>query len=223
MAGSALRWAPSLALGALGLLALPTARQALESSMSAQMLVQFPLLGLCGFLLAGFRAARWRSRVDRWNGYGISGLFGIALMLALLMIPRLLDLAVVDARIDLCKELALLLGGAALRVSWRPAGLLVQGFFLGNVLPMMAAAGQLYQDSPLRLCNAYLLDDQVRLGRMLVGLSAAIALGWFAHLLLVLMRKEGAVALPPELPAGASAIAEGSTAPRPDSGQPSAA
>jgi hypothetical protein len=209
MAGPALRWAPSLALGALALLALPAARQALESSMSAQMLVQFPLLGLCGFLLAGSRSARWRSRVDRWNGYGISGLFGIAVTLALLMIPRLLDLAVADARIDLCKGLALLLGGAALRLSWRPAGLVVQGFFLGNVLPMMGAAGQLYQDSPVRLCNAYLLDDQVCLGQLLVGLAVAIALAWFAHLLLVLMRRESAAGLP----ASTGTVTRGSPAP----------
>ena len=72
----------------------------------------------------------------------------------------------------------LVLCGAAVRVSWRPAGLLVQGFFLGNVLPMTAVAGQLYQDSPMRLCNAYLLDDQVRLGRMLVGIAVAMALAW---------------------------------------------
>ena len=35
------------------------------------------------------------------------------------------------------------LAGAALRLSWRPAGLVVQGFFLGNVLPMSAVVGQL--------------------------------------------------------------------------------
>ena len=47
------RWAPGIALAALVLLSLPPARNALESSMSAQMLLQFPLLGLCGFALAG--------------------------------------------------------------------------------------------------------------------------------------------------------------------------
>ena len=185
-----------MAPAALVLLVLPPARHALESSMSAQMLLQFPLLGLCGFALAGALPARRKTHVDRWNAYGISGLFGTALLAALLMVPRLLDLAVADARIDLLKGLALVLGGMALRVSWRPAGWLVQGFFLGNVLPMTAAVGQLYQDSPARLCNAYLLDDQVRLGRMLVGLAAAIAIVWFAHLVLALMRRENAAALP---------------------------
>jgi len=183
------------AVVALLLLSLPPARAALESSMSAQMLLQFPLLALCGFLLAGALPRAWRGRIDAWNAHGISGLFATAVIMALLMIPRLLDLALADARIDLAKSLALVLCGAALRVSWRRAGFLVQGFFLGNVLPMMAAVGQLYQDSPLRLCNAYLLDDQVRLGQMLVGLAVAVGLAWFARLLLALVRQDGAAAL----------------------------
>ena len=200
------RWTASIALAALVLLSLPPARRALESSMSAQMLLQFPLLALGGFALAGALPARWRARVARWNAYGISGLFGIALLAALLMIPRLLDLAVADARIDLLKTLALVLGGMAWRLSWRPAGWLVQGFFLGNVLPMTAAVGQLYQDSPARLCNAYLLDDQVQLGRMLVGLAVVVAIAWFARLVLALMRREDAAALPaPHLNPGSAA------------------
>ena len=76
---------------------------------------------------------------------------------------------------------ALLLAGAALRLSWQAAGLLMQGFFLGNMLPMTAVVGQLYIDSPLRLCNAYLLDDQIRLGTWLIAVAALLALGWLAH------------------------------------------
>jgi len=113
------------------------------------------------------------------------------------MIPRLLDLALTDARMALAKALALLLCGAALRVSWRPAGFLVQRFFLGNVLPMTAAVGQPYQDSPLRLCNAYLLDDQVRLGQWLVALAILAAAVWFTRLVLALLRREAAAAMPP--------------------------
>jgi hypothetical protein len=41
--------------------------------------------------------------------------------------------------------------------------------------------GQLYIDSPLRLCNAYLLDDQARLGTWLVTAAALLALGWLAQ------------------------------------------
>lgn len=185
-----------LALALLAVLALPPVRAALEASMSRHMLLQFPLLAGAGWLLAGALPARWSARVEAWNAYGIAGLLACALVLSLLMIPRLLDLALVDGRIELLKAFSLLACGAALRLSWRPAGLLVQGFFLGNVLPMTAAAGQLYQDSPLRLCNAYLLDDQVRLGEGLVLLAVVIGLAWLVNLFRTLVRRE-AGSLPP--------------------------
>lgn len=183
------------------LLLLPPARGALESSMTLHMLVQAPLLMSCGALIAGGLTASWRQRIEAWNSYGITGLFATALVLALIMIPRLLDLALTDLGFDAAKALALVACGGALRLSWRRAGALVQGFFLGNVLPMTAAAGQLYQDSPLRLCNAYLLDDQVRLGQLLVALAVATGIAWFAWLVRALARRESAglpQAQPPE-------------------------
>ena len=76
----------------------------------------------------------------------------------------------------------------------------MQGFFLGNVLPMTAAAGQLYQDSPLRLCNAYLLDDQVRLGQWLVALAVAAGIAWFTALARALIRREAAGLPQPDAP-----------------------
>jgi hypothetical protein len=179
-------------LAAAAVLVLPPARGALESSMAVHMLVQVPLLAACGAMLAGVPGP-WRERLARWNSHGIAGLFAVALAMALLMVPRLLDLAVADWRLDLAKAAVLLACGAALRLSWRPAGPLVQGFFLGNVLPMTAVVGQQYQDSPLRLCNAYLLGDQVRLGEALVAVSIGIGVVWFTALVVVLVRSQ-----PPE-------------------------
>ena len=188
-------WNPHAAAALLLLLALPAARHYLESSMTRHMLVQFPLLALAGFLLAGKLPQRWLAGVNRWNGYGITGLFAAALVLALLMIPRVLDLALVNDRIELAKWLALIACGAALRLSWAPAGLLIQGFFLGNVLPMTVVVGYLFESSPVRVCNAYLLDDQERLGERLIWISAATGLVWFACLVRTLMQREAAAAL----------------------------
>ncbi|MHB1122177.1 MAG: hypothetical protein ACYC0T_05570 [Ramlibacter sp.] len=182
------------------LLLLPPARQALESSMTLHMLVLAPLLMLCGALIAGALPAGSRARLDAWNAYGIAGLFATAVVLALIMIPRLLDLAVTDWRIDAAKALALVACGGALRLSWRRAGALVQGFFLGNLLPMTAAAGRLYQDSPLRLCDAYLLDDQLRLGQLLVARAVASGIAWFAQLVRALVRREAAGLPQPDSP-----------------------
>ena len=173
----------------LALLLLPASRYALEASMWRQMLVQFPLLLLAGAGLVGALPARVRAGVARWNAHGISGLVAAALVLALLMVPRVLDLALVSPLVEAAKCSALLLAGAALRLSWRAAGWLVQGFFLGNVLPMTAVVGQLYIDSPVRVCNAYLLDDQTRLGQWLVGLAAVVALGWLVWVAIALVRK----------------------------------
>jgi len=180
----------------LCLLALPGARHFLEASMTRQMLVQFPLLAFTGFGLAATIPRAWVKRLNKWNGYGISGLFAVALLLAILMIPRVLDLALADAGIELAKWLALLSCGAALRLSWQPAGLLVQGFFLGNVLPMTAVVGYLFESSPVRVCNAYLLDDQERLGQRLVWITAGIGLAWFANLVRTMMREEEAASGP---------------------------
>jgi len=74
----------------------------------------------------------------------------------------------------------------------------VQGFFLGNMLPMTAVVGQLYIDSPLRLCNAYLLDDQARLGQWLIALAVLLALAWLAQVGWWMVRREEAALLPHE-------------------------
>ncbi len=148
----------ALGLLVVTLLALPAARAALELSMWRHMVLQAPLWMLAGALLAGALDQRARASVARWNADGTTGLLYATLVLALLMVPRVLDLALVRPAIEAAKCAALVLAGAALRQSWRPAGLVVQGFFLGNVLPMTAVVGQLYIDSPIRVCNAYLLD-----------------------------------------------------------------
>lgn len=165
--------------------------------MARHMLAQFPLLLGSGALLAAGLSLRARAVVARWNAHGISGLVGAALVLAVLMVPRALDLALVDPLVEAAKCTVLVLTGGALRLSWRPAGLVVQAFFLGNVLPMMAVVGQLYIDSPVRVCNAYLLDDQALLGRWLVRAAIVLAVLWLAQVARALVRQDADNVPPP--------------------------
>ena len=136
------RWC---AVAGFALLLSPPARQALESRMALHMLVQVPLLIACGVLLGSGFSAAWRERLDRWNSHGIAGLFAFALVTAVLMIPRVLDLSVANVWIDVIKALVLLASGIALYRSWTRAGALVQASSWGSVLPMTAAVGQAYQ------------------------------------------------------------------------------
>ena len=55
---------------------------------------------------------------------------------------------------------------------------------------MTAIVGLLYIDSPLRLCNAYLQDDQIRLGQWLVGISSALGLAWLGTVTHEVMQRE---------------------------------
>ncbi len=164
--------------GLLALMLLPPLRHAAEASMSTHMLVQYPALMLAGALLA----QHWRAARPRWNELGITGLLAVALTMALLMVPRVLDLALVHPHVESFKLLALVASGAALALSWQRAGTVIQAFFLGNVLPMLAVVGTLYQDSPARLCNAYRLEDQQTLGAALMMLPVAVAALWLLRL-----------------------------------------
>ena len=194
---SAARSAPHQSLAGallLALLAWPGTRALLEASMWRHMVLQLPLLLLAGSLLAAALPAAARARLARWNAHGISGLLLVLLCLALWMVPRALDLALRDGWVETGKFALLTASGAALRLSWRAAGRIMQGFFLGNLLPMTYVVGQLYLDSPLRLCNAYLLDDQERLGRWLMSLAALSAAAWVARVFWLLARREEAAA-----------------------------
>jgi hypothetical protein len=166
----------------LALMLLPPVRRAAESGMTAHMLLQYPALMLAGALLVRWVPRQGQRALQRFNQLGIAGLLATALAMTLLMVPRVLDLALVDPFIESAKLFALVASGAALALSWQRAGTVIQAFFLGNVLPMLAVVGTLYQDSATRLCSAYLLDDQQNLGMALVLLSVAVAALWLLRL-----------------------------------------
>jgi hypothetical protein len=169
---------PYAGLLLLAVMLLPPVRRITESSMTLHMLVQFPTMLAVGALLVSPVPQRWQRDLQRWNQLGISGLLLVGVTMAVLMVPRVLDLALVNPRVETLKLLALAASGAALALSWQRAGTVMQAFFLGNVLPMLAVVGVLYQDSTTRLCQAYGLDDQQALGTGLLWVAAGIAALW---------------------------------------------
>lgn len=164
--------------GLLLMLNIPLMRRIMESDMAYHMLLQFPLILLAGWLLAKTLPTQIKTGLQAWNHLGITGLLAASMILMFWMIPRALDLVLVNPALEFFKFVSLALAGMALAWSWPAAGMIVRGFFLGNVLPMMMVVGWLYVEAPVRLCNSYLSNDQLHTGRGLLALSIAGSLLW---------------------------------------------
>jgi hypothetical protein len=84
---------PQLAGGALGLLLARRAREAGVQHVAPHAAAVSGLAAGGGALLAAALPPRARAAVARWNAHGIAGLVAVAVTLAVLMVPRVLDLA----------------------------------------------------------------------------------------------------------------------------------
>jgi hypothetical protein len=160
-------------------LALPPLRRKLEAEMALQMTVQLPLLGVAGGMIAqGLRRAEpvWLREID-W--LGLPGITLALFAMAFWILPRSLDGALADPRIELAKFSALpLLAGLPLAASWRRLPALGRGFLGANAISMLGTVGGLYLVAPVRLCAYYRIDQQAVTGRALIAVAAASGLLW---------------------------------------------
>lgn len=159
---------------------LSPVRAGLERDMALHMVVQLPLLIGIGVLLAGIvraREPRWLAEAD-W--LGIPGLIVVLCATSFWMLPRMLDAAIADPRVDLGKFLSLpLLAGLPLGLSWRRMPALGRAFLWANFIPKLGAVGGLYLAAPIRLCAYYRLDQQEAAGWSLIIVATALAMLWF--------------------------------------------
>lgn len=171
------RWRPWLGASLWLALALPPLRHALESMMTLQMLAQIPLLALAGWWLASSLPRGLIGVSGAWNRGGISGFVLASLVGMLWMLPRAMDAALQTPWVEAAKFVSVpLLIGMPLALSWPRAGFVVRGVFLVEVMATAFRLGWLYMISPVRLCANYLLDDQQRLGQILLAIGAALLL-----------------------------------------------
>jgi hypothetical protein len=161
-------------IGMIAVLALPATREWLEREMITHMLVQIPLLVFAGVLLTAGITRSWQARIAAWNRLGIPGMLLAIFISSWWMVPRALDSVLASPIAELWKFVSLpLLVGVPLALSWGPLGTIGRGFVVANVLPMWAVVGWLYIAAPVRVCNYYLLDQQVVAGRGLLWASIA--------------------------------------------------
>jgi hypothetical protein len=153
-------------------LVLPFVREGLEHEMITHMLVQIPLLAFAGGLLAIDLPASWKVRINAWNRGGVSGTLVAVIVSSWWMVPRALDSVLASPGAELLKFVSLpLLVGAPLALSWKPLGTIGRGFVIANVLPMWAVVGWMYVAAPSRVCNYYLVDQQVIAGTALLWVA----------------------------------------------------
>ncbi len=166
-------------LGGWGLLALPPARAVLEASLPGHMVGQIGLLVAAGWLLGRSWGPVTPGELGGWNRYGATGLVVAIFTLAFWILPLSLDTALQDPAWETAKFLAVpLLAGLPLCRSWSRLPGLARALLWAHLIPMLAVMGWIYHEAPVRLCNAYLLDQQALLAWTLWGIAAAITAFW---------------------------------------------
>ena len=165
-----------LGVAVFGLLSLPPIRGALEQSMVGHMLVQIPLLVLCGVWFASAIPMGPRQVLQEVNAYGLTGLALILVTSLFWMLPRHLDAALEEPLYELAKFTMLpLLIGIPLQLSWKPLTAIGRGLVWSNLVAMLWVLSWLYLAAPVRVCNNYLIDEQTLVGRILLLLGFIIA------------------------------------------------
>ena len=165
-------------------LSIPPMRAVIEQSMAWHMVFQMPLLVLSGWLaMRALPHTSLQTRWDSFNQFGLTGLLALQIIVAYWMLPLAIDRAVVLPAVDALKLLTLFISGALLADGFKRAPLVLQLFFMGYWVPMMAWLGIHLATTDLRLCNAYSLENQAQTGWGLLALGAALGVAWGASVL----------------------------------------
>ncbi|KEF37276.1 hypothetical protein M670_03523 [Schinkia azotoformans MEV2011] len=165
----------TLGTGLFILLALPPVKQLMESHMVGQMIIQLPLLVLAGFFIG--EAIKTKITVDQ-NSSKLNGVAGILLAVFTIsywMLPRAMDASINDGLFGILKYSTLpLLAGIPISLCWKKLHPLWKNFIWANNISMFAVMGWLFIISPVRLCNNYLLGQQILLGQIFLLVTALI-------------------------------------------------
>lgn len=166
-----------IALALLAIAFTPVGRW-LESSMTSHVLVELPLLVSFGFILGKQQYARYDAGLKLINRGGIFGIIVVSFMLAFWMIPRWLDASLNNYWVAYAKYVSMLTIGILLALSWPKAHPITRAIVKIEFLTMLYRLGWIYLISPERLCNNYLLSDQVWLGRGFLVVGLILAISW---------------------------------------------
>ncbi len=151
----------------------------LESTMVSHVLLEIPLLIFLGVGIGVQLKVHYPAFLLMINRGGICGILLATFTLGFWMIPRWLDASLTDPLVAQLKYMSLVcLVGIPLAMSWPLTHFITRAVVKIEFLAMLFRLGWLYLISPERLCNSYLLTDQVWLGQGFLLIGAALSVSW---------------------------------------------
>lgn len=135
-----------------------------ESIMFLHMLIQLPLLIVVGWLIGKWVIHKFPHFFSVWNTNGVPGMILVVFITMYWMVPRALDEAITVGFVEVFKFISLPIVGLLLRDSWHKIQILGKSFIYLNYLSMFGLMAWLYIDSPIQICNNYLVTQQKALG-----------------------------------------------------------
>lgn len=143
------------------------------------MLVQIPALAVAGYYLGKAMKPYWPSWLQGWNYGGVPGMVLVFFVVTFWMFPRSVDAALNYTSVELFKLLGMpLLVGLPLAFSWGKLNFIGRSFIWANLISMLFVMGWLYLAAPVRLCNNYLVNQQVVFGKTELIITVGICLLW---------------------------------------------
>ena len=171
--------APQLCLATGIILLCWWLRAGFERDPVTHILLQLPLLALAGALFARATPDGGTWQTSPWLKGGLAPILIAIFAIAFWMLPRSIDAALIDPRMEIAKFVTVpLLIGAPLAIGWPRAHPLLRGFLKAEAISMLAVMAFLYTHAPVRICNAYLVSDQERLGLGFLLAAILCAMLW---------------------------------------------
>ncbi|TDK59117.1 hypothetical protein E2K98_20670 [Bacillus salipaludis] len=146
-------------------LMIPPVAHFLESIMIVHMHMQMPLLVFSGFLMARLFQIKFPRFFEKWNGNGIPGIMLFLIVAVYWTIPKTMDETLTIQSAEIFKFISLpFIGGISLRDSWKKLSVMGKNTVIIIFTVKYFGMGLLYIETPVQVCNNYLIIDQLTLG-----------------------------------------------------------
>ncbi len=173
-----------IGIGLFLFLAIPPVAKFMETYMVIHMLVQIPALIVAGFLIGTDLRNNWPKRLMGFNDGGVAGVLLAIFVIMYWSLPRALDATLMYPTFEVLKFMSnTFLVGVPLALSWHKFHPIGKAFVWTNVISMVFVMSWLYIAAPIQLCNSYLENQQVIVGKVFFWIGIALCFYFVAVLM----------------------------------------